>query len=234
MFLKLAERNKFRYEKKYYIFNYSAEQIDLIIKRNPALFSEIFYKRQVNNIYMDTGKMKHYFDNKDGVSKRLKIRIRWYGETFGEIQKPVLELKIKNNLLGTKLHYNLPSFTLGKDFSCDDMEDVFDKSNLPLYIREILRSHSFALLNSYNRKYHLSAKKDIRATVDDNLTFFEIQQRDNLFLNKLVNNEDVILELKYDLGKEKEANMIAKHLPFTPTKSSKYVYGYDNLRSINI
>lgn len=234
MFFNLAEKNDFRYERKYFISDIDSRQIDLIVKRNQAFFSEIFHERRINNIYLDTGDLKHYFDNKDGISKRAKVRIRWYGETFGKVNNPVLEIKLKNNLLGTKLIYKLSDFSISPGFSKKYLDALFDSSDLPLNIREILKSYNLSLLNSYVRKYYLSLEKDIRATVDNDLSFFEIQQNNNLFLNNIKNKEDIILELKYDLGKEKSANNVARHLPFTPTKSSKYIYGYDKLNGLNI
>ena len=41
---------------------------------------------------------------------RIKSRIRWYCEIFCVIEKPVLELKIKNSLLGRKESYPVNTF----------------------------------------------------------------------------------------------------------------------------
>ena len=36
--------------------------------------------------------IKNCFNNVDGLKNRVKVRIRWYGDLFGVIEKPVLEL----------------------------------------------------------------------------------------------------------------------------------------------
>ena len=102
----------YRYERKYFITEITYGDIDSIVKLHPAMFSEIFHKRSVNNIYFDSPDLNNYFDNIDGNMYRVKSRIRWYGRTFGVIEKPVLELKIKNGLLGRKECYSVN--TLGK------------------------------------------------------------------------------------------------------------------------
>ena len=46
--------SQFRFERKFFITQLSSLDIEYIIKVNPAIFSEIFNKRNVNNIYFDT------------------------------------------------------------------------------------------------------------------------------------------------------------------------------------
>jgi hypothetical protein len=50
--------------------------------------------------------MSSYWDNVSGLSKRVKVRIRWYGDLYGHIQSPILEFKIRNNTLGSKVSFN--------------------------------------------------------------------------------------------------------------------------------
>jgi len=85
----------FRYEKKFIIDQLCHQEIEQLIKHNPAMFSEIFYERRVNNLYLDSLDFTNYNENLSGITERLKIRIRWYGKVFGVIKKPTLELKIK-------------------------------------------------------------------------------------------------------------------------------------------
>ena len=88
--------NSFRYERNFIISELDRHNVETLIKYNPAMFTEIFHKRVVNNIYFDSLHMDNLYDNKCGTSKRIKVRIRWYGNLFGLIEKPVLELKIKD------------------------------------------------------------------------------------------------------------------------------------------
>ena len=96
----INKKHNYRYERKFTVPNsFCYRIIEQFVKKNTALFREVFHVRQVNNIYFDTAKYNDYFDNVLGVSDRKKIRIRWYGDTFGEIRKPVLEFKIKKGIV---------------------------------------------------------------------------------------------------------------------------------------
>ena len=99
--------NNLRYERKYAVSGISVHGVEEIIKNHPAFFKEIYEERYVNNIYLDTQNLTHYYDNVSGKSQRKKYRIRWYHDLSGEIKHPVLEVKIKNGLLGRKESYVL-------------------------------------------------------------------------------------------------------------------------------
>ena len=86
---------KWRYERKFFISGLKKEDIEFMVKLHPAIFREIYHERTVNNLYFDSYEMKSYLDNVSGNSQRAKVRIRWYGDLFGIIEKPVLEVKIK-------------------------------------------------------------------------------------------------------------------------------------------
>ncbi|MDP2729354.1 MAG: VTC domain-containing protein, partial [Dehalococcoidales bacterium] len=123
---------------------------------NPAVFSEIYHPRFVNNIYFDTVDMSAYQDNLIGISDRLKVRIRWYGELFGLIEEPVLELKIKRGFLGGKLKFPLASFYLDRNYSLQSQQDMFAEANVPEVVRYYVKSLKFSTLNRYQRKYFQS------------------------------------------------------------------------------
>ena len=112
---KAADRQKspdFRYERKFLVTDLSLQQLELLIRFNPALFSVMYPPRSVNSIYFDHPDLRFYQENVAGLMNRTKVRIRWYGDTFGPIQRPVLEKKIKRGLLGYKESYPLAPFTL--------------------------------------------------------------------------------------------------------------------------
>ncbi len=89
-----------RYERKFMVTAMSLRAIESRIKLHPSYFREAYSQRYINNIYFDTQTLKYYHENERGVSNREKVRIRWYGDTFGAIQNPKLEIKIiKLNLV---------------------------------------------------------------------------------------------------------------------------------------
>ena len=223
----LDEKNA-RYERKFVISEAEVSEVEQIIKHHPAIFSEIFYERQVNNIYFDSIDLSNYHANLSGDTFRIKSRIRWYGSIFGKIENPVLELKIKNNELGWKLSFPLKSFKLDNDFSLKKLqEEVFTKSNLPDWLNEKIKLVHPSLLNSYKRKYFISSDKINRITLDFDLRFFNIKSSNNYFKKPLKEIHKIVLELKYSYKEHSKAISIAENLQFRIIANSKYVSGID-------
>jgi len=220
----------FRYERKFVISELNKFEIEHLIKYHPAMFSEIFYERNVNNIYFDSENLKNYYANLSGDSQRLKIRIRWYGKLFGLIKNPILELKIKENELGRKLSFPLKNFILDKNFSLEFLQkEVLEKSNLSKWLIEKLRIEQPILLNTYKRKYFISADKNYRITLDEDLVFFKIRNKNNLFNEKITFKSANVLELKYSCESSNKAETITNYFPFRLSSISKYASGIDLL-----
>ena len=204
-------------------------EVESIIKLHPAMFFEIFHRRSVNNIYFDSHGLNNYFDNINGDLHRRKTRIRWYGELFSEIVEPVLELKIKNGLLGKKLHYPLPPFKLDNHFNMRDIFYIVQKAKIPELIKTEIKLSQPVLLNRYSRKYFQSADKRYRITIDTDQIFYQIGYSNSSFYNYRRDNINVILELKYNLDADADAKYITEAFPFRLTKSSKYVAGIEKI-----
>jgi SPX domain protein involved in polyphosphate accumulation len=221
------KQEELRYERKFLIENHSEKEVEQMIKFHPACFSEIYHERVINNIYFDTLGFNNYYDNVEGEKERLKVRIRWYGEQYGKIESPILEMKIKKGLLGYKESYPLGSFIFDKNFSQKTIIDSMTSVKLPVHIKHRMDSLKPTLLNRYIRKYFISANKNFRITIDKDLTYFGINYGSNTLLNKSVDNKTTILELKYNEGLETEAKQIGSMLPFVLTKSSKYLQGLE-------
>lgn len=227
----LTKDNNFRYERKFTVPNeFSLKTIEQHIKHNNALFREAFHLRKVNNIYFDTTAYNDYFDNVLGVSDRKKIRIRWYGETFGSVRKPILEIKIKKGLVGDKWSFKLKPFMLDNNLNNGILQEVFKDSNLPLPILESVKMVTPTLLNSYSRKYFISANKQYRVTLDFSLLYYKIEKRFNNFNLKPASDENKIIELKYGLNDDSKASTIVTQFPFRLNKNSKYVNGINTLK----
>ena len=218
----------FRYERKFYIEDLSAEEVELMIKLHPAIFREIYHERSVNNIYFDSFNLHNYFDNINGIDRRLKVRIRWYGDLFGFIENPTLELKLKHNLHVGKLFYPLKPFILDNTFSINFIKSVFAESFLDEKIKLYLKDLDFSLLNCYRRKYFLSDDHHYRITVDNDIKACRLNPLANNFLHKTI-CRGVILELKYAKSSDVHVDEITNHFPFRMTRSSKYVAGIEKL-----
>lgn len=216
----------YRFERKFVSFALGVHEMVALIRLHPALFSEIHHERHVNNIYFDTPSLYNYEANVWGLAERLKCRVRWYGKIFEAVERPVLELKRKQGLLGRKDCFPLSPFTLNDGF---DASPIFAGAGLPERLQLYLATLRPTLLNRYKRRYFLSADGDHRLTLDSDLKFHRIGGSANRFGEPIECTRRVILELKYDRGKEKGASRIAGHFPIRLTKSSKYVVGIDAL-----
>tara|TARA_B110000046_G_C13019611_1_gene410410 strand:+ start:3485 stop:4240 length:756 start_codon:yes stop_codon:yes gene_type:complete len=227
----IDKKHNYRYERKFTVpDNFTLKTIEQFVKRNKALFREVFHIRQVNNIYFDTAAYNDYFDNVLGVSDRKKIRVRWYGDTLGAISSPVLEIKIKKGVVGDKWSYKLKPFTLDNDFENHTIQNIFKESSLPLPILESVKMVTPTLLNSYSRKYFLSADNKFRVTLDFKLLYHKIDKRFNNFNFAPAVDENKIIELKYGLSDDKMANAISTQFPFRLNKNSKYVNGVNAMK----
>lgn len=222
----------YRYERKFYILNKKPEEVEAIVKLHRYGFSEIFVPRKINNIYFDFHNLQNFYENVDGLANRKKHRVRWYGETFRDIKKPVLEIKIKKGLLGTKLSYPVNVFEIGSDFTADRAVEIFNCDTVPQALREELKTMRPMLLNSYERKYFMSGDGNYRITIDSQLQYYKILSQNNSFMHKCLVDNNVIMELKYANDLDDNVNRITSSLPFRVTKSSKYVEGIERLFGI--
>jgi len=219
----------YRYERKFFISDLSLKEVESFVKLHPALFSEIYYQRYINNIYFDSFEWNHYYENVDGVANKIKMRIRWYGDLFGSIEKPVLELKIKQGRVGKKVSFPLYPFVLNKTFNLTVLTEMIEASELPDNLVEQAKLSRPVLLNRYCRKYYQSADMNFRITLDWDMQFLKIQSQFNAFINKYVDHVNVVLELKYNNQFDDMAQFIGCYIPFIVTKSSKYVSGIEKI-----
>lgn len=227
MFQEYTSLKKSRYERKFVVSQLSKADIEQIVKNHPAVFSEIFHERFINNIYLDTPNLMSYVDNNVGKSHRKKVRIRWYGDLFDDIQHPILEFKLKTGALGDKHSFPLEPFILNESFSIDCLKENLLNSNLPDWVINEILILEPSLLNRYSRKYFQTIDKNYRLTIDSKLEYHDISRRNNNFIKHDINYIDNIIELKYENNKDNKADFITNNLPFRMTKSSKYVNGIE-------
>ena len=221
------QTTELRYERKFTVANSNKGTVLAHIKKHPAFFREIYHPRQITNIYLDTTQFQFYKDNEIGIANRKKVRIRWYGTIFGQVQNPKLEYKLKVGLAGNKKIYDLPNFQVEKGFNKKILEVLFDQANLPDEVRNELRQLRPTLLNTYQRSYYQSADKQFRLTLDDDLTYYQINFGNNQFLRQAKEHLGLVVELKYDPAEEKLASRVATELPYRLDKKSKYVSGIE-------
>lgn len=214
-----------RYERKFVSTLKGLAEIERSLLLHRTFFREIYYQRYINNVYFDTPGWRNLSDSVEGSSNRLKTRIRWYGDLYGEIPKPALEFKSKTGLLVGKSSYRLhpTSFNPGVDLKGGD--HLVGDSDLTEQIRHELRFLKPVLLNRYRRKYFLSADSRFRVTVDSQLMTCPIGPRTGGEHHFDEDRDRVIVELKYAVDDAADADRISQDFPFRLTRWSKYVSG---------
>ena len=121
----IQNNHAYRYERKFQVRDLSLSEVETIVRLHPAGFYRQFPTRKINNIYLDTRNLNSVVENIEGIANRLKTRIRWHGECFGEINNPVLELKIKKGLAGRKEYFPLEMFNLNNDFTIEYFQESY-------------------------------------------------------------------------------------------------------------
>ncbi|MCD4793742.1 MAG: polyphosphate polymerase domain-containing protein [Bacteroidales bacterium] len=226
--------NDYRYERKFVLSGLHVSGVEQIVKNHQAYFKEIYQERFINNIYFDTQNLTHYYDNSFGKSQRRKYRIRWYGDLSGNIENPILEIKIKDAFLGTKKSFPLKSFSLNSDNLIQAVKKSILNSNLPENVQEEILALSPTLLNRYKRKYFIDFSKKFRTTIDSEIEYFQISSGNNSFRNKNSDRNSIILELKYNQEDNINASAVSSQFPFRMTKNSKYINGIECFNQVSI
>lgn len=206
-----------RKEIKYRIGPYVREQVILDLFQIKAGFVEEFPDRYVQSIYFDSPNYSAYHANIDGVSSRRKWRLRWYGVEGIYDAIPVLECKVKENAVGWKIREEVPRDT--------------NTSNQLLswfYQHHLHTTNQFPTVHvQYLRSYYTSISGHVRLTIDRMLRYASMH--DFIVLPEIYHDQSTILELKYSLEHEAEAQEIMSKLPYRITKNSKYVSAVEAL-----
>ena len=204
-----------RYELKYLPVSIGTNDCVSIIRSHPASFTRIFPDRLINNIYLDTPDLKCHRETMDGISSRKKFRLRWYNKNWdGEISAK-LEVKIKENMIGTKVT------TVAEPFAdlWDSLSDSLQTLKRQGYVPDAMWPTG---TNRYLRSYFGTADAKFRITIDRDLQF-------GSFLSGPIEPtrpaNAIIVELKYGYEDREEGDWIRQYLPFRRTRYSKYAEG---------
>ena len=216
----------YRYERKFLIDDLDYDTAFNLVYCSTAGFIEAYPPRMVNNIYYDTFDFSSFHENVDGISDRMKTRIRWYGEDTEWARKLVLEYKMKDSMLGTKKSYSLSGLSFRIDNDLGVIHDALElQQNLPEGVRIEMMRRTPILANRYKRDYLISADGLYRLTIDTDMQYYPICNNKINWCNVHSDMKSIILELKYPVDLDNGVNDVSNTLPFRLTKNSKYVTG---------
>ncbi len=182
-----------------------------------GMFKEVYPKRVVNSIYLDTDIYQDVWDNINGFGNRKKIRIRWYNNLNNS--KVFLEVKKKIGFVTQKKVEELGNFKNFDELDYFIKEEKYIKTNLLLSKKINLKK---TLLIQYQRNYYELPDKKLRVTVDNDLKIYQS------FSSNFINLDKTIIELKYDVKHSSYVNNFIKknYLSNRNQKFSKYVNSF--------
>lgn len=195
------------------------------LRLHPAGFVSPYPDRRVNNIYFDTPDCDAYAQNLTGASSRIKVRYRWYGES--RMPGPgSLEIKLKRNCFGWKMHFEVPDGPCGPESSWGEIRRNI-RGQLSVEGRRWFDGNPVpVLLNSYLRRYFVCMDGRVRVTVDSGQRVWE--QRLGAYPN-LVHDagvpDAVIVEFKFDKRDILLASRFIQGIPIRMGRYSKYISG---------
>jgi hypothetical protein len=215
--------DRYRYERKFYVEGLTLPEIEAIIRYHPALFAPLHVPRFINNVYLDGEARKAAVDNVEGVADRCKVRVRWYGDLFGS-SAATLEIKIRRGFVGRKESYRLPACDVTAALTRGDVREWLGAADLPEDVRAAIAPLHAVLVNRYRRRYYRTADGRFRLTVDDQQDFYGFPVG-RLSRAPRHDRDGIIVELKYALADDVDADRVTNLFPFRLTRSSKYVAG---------
>jgi len=184
------------YERKFLVDELDSHHVRALVKLHPMMFVQPYPPRYVNNIYLDSEDLVNYIENVDGVEKRRKVRLRWYGDLLGDSPKTMLEFKLRQGLMNRKIQVPLGGLRVDKTFNKQVLEEFFRQNELPLDISLGLHGLSPVLINRYYRWYFATLDGHFRVTVDTALAYYNVRHLTNAFRYKFVDYKRIVVELK--------------------------------------
>jgi hypothetical protein len=210
-----------RYEIKYLFPPTYADRVLAAVMRLPCMFREIYHERRVNNIYLETPELSDYLAATNGISRRSKTRLRWYGSLWHDNAIPQLELKSKFGFVGDKRSITLPAMSFGADFAFDEYRAEIAANPK---VEAIIGNRLPILVNAYTRRYFATPDALCRITIDREQKFYTLASATMGEWFHVADNR-IVLEVKFDREDLQKVADAIQLLGWHINKNSKYVNG---------
>ena len=207
-----------RSEKKWKIDRQYLFQLINGLKSSYFCFRNHYEPRWINSIYFDDNFYTSIRQNLDGNYLKQKNRARWYGEML-DPKEIKFEIKKKFGNTSVKNRYTLfdEETKLGKNFVKIIENKVKKKFPSKINLKPIS-------MTRYFRYYFISKYKNIRATIDTNISYYKIFENRIQFEKYIDKNN--ILEMKYE---SKYDGLVRKNLNINNlrlSRNSKYINSF--------
>ena len=221
-----------RFERKFVVEGPDFGSIEGIVRRHPAGFGTVHPPRRINSIYFDTPSFDRYHENAAGLSRRSKVRLRWYGRFFGTAPSPRLEIKGRTATVGSKHRLAAPPIEVSRRLSGRALAARLAADGEP-ELRNQLLGILPVVATSYRRRYWLSRDRRYRLTLDTDLTYYRIHPTGIEMATSRADLDLRVLELKYGRADDFEVDRIVQHLPWRLGRNSKYARAVELLYRVS-
>ncbi len=212
-----------RREVKYALQGVDVHKLHSILRANTRPVIHKYSESLVSSIYFDDNHLSSCRENFDGVSRRAKVRLRWYDKKSPGYQA-FFEIKHREGYQVGKERYLIRSTIPISDWSYKDLVASL-LSILPPNAAALLamRPEPVALV-AYRRKHYHARQGPLRYTLDHGVCCYAQSGAIRPRLNFAYHLYDmVIIEAKCPLGYEQELRCELYPLELRLTRSSKYV-----------
>lgn len=215
----------FRYELKFVLNESQLSHLLVLIKQYG--FKKHFPKRTVNSIYFEDYNFSSIKDNLSGISKRKKVRLRWYKKNE---TPPFIEIKKRSERVGKKVKLNTP-FKNGDEVEKMNSKEICNilNSKQSLENKLLLEPNLKPLLFVCYERDYLISNKGIRLTIDKKIHFSSVSYFSSINSQKKIFYNKNIVEIKFPLELKEFLKEILSKTELIPTRHSKYLAGVSKL-----
>ena len=219
----------YRFEVKVPIPLNRLQKVQHWLQQHPMGFARHHAPRNIYSLYLDTPHLESYEENLSGISKRRKVRIRWYGDLYNA-KIATLEFKHRQGGKGYKSLFDTSINLAHPHFNWQTaLKNAFYKLPITAQIMWGVE-HSPIIICSYLRHYFVSYCGQIRATMDYQMCTYDQRYRAAANLDNPVSlGAYALLELKTAAENEAQLSELIATCPLRPSRHSKYVNSIRNL-----
>lgn len=212
-----------RHEVKFVAYAGEYEVLRHWLRMHPAGFRQAYPRRRINNVYFDTWDCRAWSENLAGVSRRSKVRYRWYGAEPTP-QPGQLEVKHRRNQLGWKQRFPVAMRVWAPGWAWQDVRMALREQLPPGGYCQLDRNPQAMFINRYDRDYFVSGDGRIRATLDTGQQVFDQRLRQTPNLRRpAIMQDTVVLELKFSPDDRALGTDLLADVPVRIGRHSKYM-----------
>jgi hypothetical protein len=178
----------------------------------------------VNSIYFDNDHLVSCRESMDGVSRRTKVRLRWYDSPPEETRQVWLELKHRRNVSISKDRFPVQLERPLADYSYRELQRfVLDRIESEAALEWFEQRSCPTVLVAYRRRHFRDAASGVRITVDRDIRGYDQLGFSSPGLRFATPLEGLtVIEVKTPVGGESLAAPLLYPLKLRITRSSKY------------